>query len=328
MRTNIVSASLGLAASVCAASSMAANITDGTYISLSYYDSGNPPGTYQSSSGINYTNGVSSAAQNISDPSSPYASALAAANLNTDTLLSATTGSSTYTTATAEMWDTLTFAGPLPSGATVSSTLGSLNMTVTTSAGGVPTGVNANSAFGLQIFNTAAFAQPSAGVDCGAMGGTVNIPLGGGVVEPIVFTNPCVASLLGQSINGGSLETSGGILGGTITNANANFTYLLSVPLTGAELLAGVSYIAEIAVFNTSGSSATPLIVDPSISFSSNYAGLTLSSTSGIDYQNPPSPVPVPAAVWLFGSGVMALFWTVRRRPSWRLAPHRGRLDQ
>jgi hypothetical protein len=319
MRINIAAASLGLAACVGAASSMAANITDGTYISLSYYDSGNLPGSYQSSPGINYTNGVSSNAQDISDPSSPYASALAAANLNTDTLLIATTGSSTYATATAEMWDTLTFGGAVPTGGTVSSVAGYLNMTVTTTAGTAKYGISANSALGLQVFNTGTFAQPTAGVDCGTIGGVLGIGFS---------TNPCIGSILGQATTGGSIEPAGGIFGGSITNANANTVYTFSIPITSGEVMTGFSYIAEIAVSNSTDPSLTaPLIVDPSISFSSNISGLTVSSTSGINYENPPSPVPVPAAAWLFGSGVLALFWTIGRRLP-PLTPHGGRLDQ
>lgn len=39
-----------------------------------------------------------------------------------------------------------------------------------------------------------------------------------------------------------------------------------------------------------------------------------VSSTSGFNYANASSPVPVPSAVWLFGSGLLGLFGVMRRK--------------
>jgi hypothetical protein len=295
------------------ASAMAQNISDGTFISGSYYDGGAAPTTTGSFSspacstscpGISYTNGAQSQSAIISDPSFPFAGAAASANLSTDQLVLVTTGSEGTTQARAEMWDTLNLSN-LPSGPSISNStvLGELTMTVNTSAGTATTPIMANSAFGIQIFNTNTFVQSTQGADCGTIGG-------------LFIINPCNASLYYQSSNGGSVQANGSVYGGAITNANANHSYTFQVPITFLEAVDGpLSYIAEVAVTNSTGDSLTsPLLVDPSVSFSSDFAGLTLSSTSGINYESPPSPVPVPATAWLFGSGLLAVFWASRRR--------------
>lgn len=309
---NALAGGAGLIAMLLAApSTMATNITSGTYIAASYYDGGIAYASYATPAGtgcpgICYTNGLPSQNVILNDPGAPYAGAAATANLSSDALDIGTTGSNGVTEATAEMWDTLNLYN-LPTGPTVTptTTLGDLVMTVTTSAGTAKYGINANGAFGLQVFNTATFVQSTAGADCGAVGG-------------VFFTNPCAASLIanGQSTNGGSVQPGGSVYGGAITNANVNHTYTLMVPITVSEVLSdSISYIAEVAVTNATDESLTsPLLVDPSISFSSNFAGLGVSSDSGIDYENPPSPVPVPPTAWLFGPGLLAVFWSSRRR--------------
>ncbi|MHB8741671.1 MAG: PEP-CTERM sorting domain-containing protein [Sulfuricaulis sp.] len=267
-----------------------ATITDGTYISEFYYDGGAAVGSYSTPGGFNYTNGTLSQTNTISDSASPFASATATASLASDLLSLSLSGSNNYTSGTAEKWDTLTF-GNLPSGpsVTASTVLGTLNMSVNASGGvGSSTGFNTSSAWGLDLYNTALLA-PSSGSDCGLVVGACS-------------------GLITQSANG-VIQASG-----SLSSPFAAGTYNYSVPITVGDLASGqVAYIAEIAAQN--GTVNAPLTIDPSITLSGLYSGVTVSSTSGFNYA---APVPLPGTVWLFGSGLVGLLWFTRRQVSQR----------
>lgn len=267
-------------------SAFGATITNGTYISESAYDSGIPY-SYATPGGFDYTNGILSQTNTVSDPASPYASATSAASLASNQLNMSLTGSFTYTSGVAEMWDTLTL-GNLPSGpsVTANTVVGTLNMTVNASVGTATYGVSAYSSYGLNLFSTATFA-PSAGGDCGWAGGM-----------------NC----------GGAVNSSG--LGSTLFSPG---TYHFSVPITLGSLSSGqIAYIAEISATNYSDPSlSAPLTIDPSITLTGLYSGVTVSSASGYNYT---TPVPLPSNAWLLGTGLVFVTGMARRRRRWSRA--------
>ncbi|MHB1942087.1 MAG: PEP-CTERM sorting domain-containing protein [Acidiferrobacteraceae bacterium] len=264
-------------------SAFGATITDGTYIAGSYYDGGNAVGSYTTSGGFNYTNGTLSQTNTTSDPASPFGSATSTASLTSDQLsMSLSGGSSTFTSGTAEMWDTLTL-GNLPSGpgVTASTVLGTLNMSVNASTSNPF--ASASSAWGLDLYSTASFA-PSAGSDCGLVAGACG-------------------GLIAQSANG-SIQNNGLPLG-TFAPGTSSF----SVPITLGSLTSGhVAYIAEIAAESNTGAL---LAIDPSITLTGLYSGVTVASDSGNNYV---TAVPEPTSAWLFGSGLLGLLGVSRAR--------------
>ncbi|MHB8455060.1 MAG: VPLPA-CTERM sorting domain-containing protein [Acidiferrobacterales bacterium] len=259
----------------------AATITDGTYISDQYYDPAS--GSYATPGGFNYTNGILSQTNTVSDPVSPFASATSTASLTSDQLSLSLSGSENLTSGTAEMWDTLT-AGNLPFGPTVTANtvIFTLNMLVSASGGGGSSTTNFGG--GLELFNTASFNPFYAGNDCG-WGGSSNFYCSG-----LVGSNGLVSS--SSSVPG---------------------TYKFSVPVTLGELTSGqIAYIAEIGAGNyTAPSLGAPLIIDPSIALTGLYSGVSVSSNSGTNYL---APVPLPGAAWLFGSGLVGLIGLARRQ--------------
>ena len=89
----------------------------------------------------------------------------------------------------------------------------------------------------------------------------------------------------------------------------------VKAPITLAQMQAatsGISYIAEIAGSTTAANDLgnLPLNIDPSITLTGLYPGITVSTASGASY----SPVPLPATAWLFGSGLIGMVAVTRRR--------------
>ncbi len=267
-------------------SAFAATITDGTYISTTVAE--DYPGTgvqYFQTPGSAYptlyTNGTLSQTNTSSEPASPYnASATATASLASDQLSIGLSGSYALIAGTAEMWDTLTF-GNLPSGPGVSSgtVLGTLNMSINASAVPGYTYSTYESAYGLELYNPASF-SPS-GSDCG-------------------WTGP---------MNCGAPIGSSGLAYAAFAPGNFNF----SVPITLGSLTSGqIAYIAEIeADTGNAASYTTALGIDPSITITGLYSGVTISSTSGANYI---APVALPAATWMFGSGLLGLLSVACRK--------------
>lgn len=128
------------------------------------------------------------------------------------------------------------------------------------------------------------------------------IPLGG-MQGSIGFT------LTDNNSNGATLATSGlSIYRGTI---DGNVARTLWDPTTSFMIPFGST--ASSTYFGFPTREATPESVDTSIGILIQFsltAGDSVSFTSNFDVV----PVPVPAAVWLFGSGLFGLFGVLRRR--------------
>jgi hypothetical protein len=257
----------------------AATITDGTYVSETAYVGGLPV-TF-STQNFTYTNGISSQTSTVTDPNAPNVSATSTASLNQDLLSLSLSGSSTYTGAVAEMWDTLTFGG-LPANGTITSNtvIGTLSMSVTGSIGTTSSGAYGAgyAGYGLQIYNPTSF-QPD-GPDCGYYGAL------------------SCSGLLQSRGNGPNLFAPG--------------TYTFSIDVTPADLTNGsLAYIAEIGATNYSDPSLNaPLVIDPSIAFSPLITGVTIiGSASGSSYGGGggTSSVPEPAASGLFAIGLIGM---------------------
>ena len=96
----------------------------------------------------------------------------------------------------------------------------------------------------------------------------------------------------GDGLNGGLNGSSSGLLGSTL-----DFFYLARTVVSGAN-----SALATNVQFgNSSGTATFTLAADGTATY--NLAG-----------EAPPSPVPVPAAAWLMGSGLAGLIGAARRR--------------
>jgi len=304
----------GLLAAALAATApaMAQTITDGSIVFGSYY-------TYQSSSagygappflfggpGFNYTSGTQSAYGAVGTLSNGQA--VSSASLTNDQLLVfASATNANYATAGAEIWDTLDFTNlPTLGGAvTLNTVIGTLNLTV--QSGATAGFTNAETAFGLQIYNPATFApssNPASTGDCG---------------DILIYT---CAGLLASANNGGALEngipfstTNPGLTPAPLTLGTNSY----SIPLTLGDVASGkLTYTAEVDVENNGpcmSSTGTCALVqvnaDPSIGLTGLYSGVTVSSASGTDYV---SPVPLPASAWLMLSGLGGLALLGRRR--------------
>ncbi len=290
-------------------------ISDGSVIS-EYYNDGVSPANFSTTFNnlYNYTNGIQSQGNTVIDPSNPNDQALASAtvggSLAVSILASGTTTNPGTTEAIAETWDTLVIGNYATLSGSVSSdtVIGTLNLTVNQT---ISTSANATAAtaIGLGVFFNNTFLPAVTGSDCGpvvtlACSGLIPGPLLGG-------SNPAT--------NGGTIAlTSGGASRpGTITasplNARPN-PLVYSVPITLGDVAfasGDLSYIAEIgASLTTPDGSVSSVVIDPSITLTGLYPGLSVSTTSGSSY----SPVPLPAAAWLFGSGLLGLVVVSGRR--------------
>ena len=290
-------------------------ITDGSVIS-EYYNDGVGPANFSTTFNnlYVYTNGIPSQFNTVIDPANPNNQALASAtvggSLGVSIQGSGTTANPSTTEAIAETWDTLIFSNYSTLTGTVSSdtVIGTLNLTVNQT---ISTSANATAAtaIGLGIFFNNTFLPAVTGSDCG----------------PVV-TLACSGLIPGPVLGGSNPATNGGTIGftsggasrpGVITpsplGARPN-PLVYSVPLTLGDVAfasGDLSYIAEIgASLTTPDGTVSSVVVDPSISLTGLYPGLGVSTNSGSSY----SPVPIPAAAWLFGSGLLGLVVVSGRR--------------
>jgi hypothetical protein len=265
-----------------------APFTYGTYISESFNDGGSAVGSFATPGGFNYDNGIVDQEKTLSDPAFPYSSVNAGAVItpvpgetfsSNDLVVSVSGGEDgSITSAMAEMWDTLTFLG-VPSTLGPPILVGTLNMSGSAYNGGA-TGVNAFSAWGLDIEEpTSSFAN--AGVNCGlvssyyACGVGWIAQLSSGVIEP------------------------GGNPSATFAPAVFNFSYpIYSDFLTDDQL----SFIETIALTNYSSAS---LGIDPTITLTNLYPGVTVASASGATYTVSSVPEPATWAMMLLGVGMI-----------------------
>ena len=272
-------------------------ITYGTYIQSDYYDDYNyspstPGGGYYASPS-NYTNQIMTQTDTATNPYVPgnYASVTASLSSNQLTVsagvnVGASNSYSSYAGAEAEMWDTLRLSH-LPTGDNVNTVVGTLNMQVHTNGGvsdGPGLGVPVD--YGLSLYNPALFITTRG--DCGGSGSCGGFIAGS--KAGIDYNNP----------------------------VNPNSTTNLSIPITMGELTNGnVAYVAEIwgsaYYYNPSFS------IDPSISLTGLYPGVTVTSLSGTNYVAPVSPVPVPGAWVLMVSGLGLLGFMLRLKSGFGL---------
>jgi hypothetical protein len=273
-------------------------ISDGSYVSMSFNDGtgAGQTGSYATNGGIlSYTNQIPTAIDGqfgiIGDGSAEVATY---ASVATGTLNLLITPSLVSSSAVAELWDSITFGNLPPTGpnVTVNTQMGTINLTVTTTAPATDTPALIQSAIGLQLYGTSGFLPTlGTGTDCGL---TVYACLG----------------LITSSTNGGTVSLQGNAVNSVGVALGAQ-SYTYSVPVTLGQALSGVSFLAEIAA-TTTGSGQT-FSIDPSISLTNLYSGITINGASGINY-TAPAPVPVPAAAWLLGSGLLGLFGISRGR--------------
>ena len=259
-------------------------ITDGTYIAVT-----GPNFSYSSyatattsPNGVDYTNGALS--QSLATTLGlRWASASATASLTNNELSLNLQSTNGLSAANAEMWDTLIFGGSVNANTVNANTvLGTLNMAVTIST----TRVNL-AMYGLGFYDPSTFSH----VAQSANG------------DPNSLGNNC-----GLWNTGGC----GGGLGGSFGNIAVSRNSIISLPITLGDLHNGqVAYIAEIHGNLTSGRSS--LVIDPSVTITGLYPGVTVSSLSGTNYV---SAVPVPPSIVLFGSGALLMcLLAFRKKP-------------
>ncbi len=202
--------------------------------------------------------------------------------------------------AVGEIWDSFTFAnvpaiGSIGPNLTVTSgttLVTDLNLTVTTIAPMADTPSLIQTAIGIQLYNTSGFLQQiQTGADCG------------------LSATACLG-LLASSTDGGTVAFYNGQASNSAGAHLGTYQETFTVPIDVNEAMSGVSFLAEIAATDQAGQ---VFLVDPSISLTNVYSGTTINGASGVNY-TAPSPVPVPAAAWLLGSGVLGLFGISRRR--------------
>ena len=282
-----------------AATVAAPAITYGTFIEGDYLDD-NGSNTFVTPGSIyaglpNYTNQIMTQANTVADPSAPGNYASATASLSSDQL-SASVGASnpvsnpSYTSATAEMWDTLSL-NHLPTGGNANTVVGTLNMQVHTYGGVVSGGPGVPLEYELALYNPALFNS-----------------------YDFCNFNTC---------NGYITASSAGYYTGYSNSVNPNSTTNLSVPITVGDLTNGnVAYIAEI--YGSADPYNPSLNIDPSISLTGLYPGVTVTSLSGTNYVAPVSPVPVPDAWVLMVSGLGLLGFILRLKSKFELIRNWG----
>jgi len=289
-RLPLCMAAVALGSAVTATSASAAGITYGTYSYAADYDTAQQnTGTL---GGFNYTNGFQSQTSALAT-SGPLLSSSASANANLSpsklSVMLTGDGSGEGTYGTAESWDTLTLQN-LPTGPSVNANtvLGTLTLTVTASGGSLDGLAQTN--YTLALYNTSQFVQGPNGTttDCasltctGLVGYAQNAQLS---VSPTVYS---------------PIPTLG--------------TTTYSVPITLGMLSSGqISFVAEVAGqdHSTVGVNAASLSIDPAVSLTNLYAGVSVQSASGYTAYN--STVPLPASSWMLLSGLFGFSVMARR---------------
>ena len=257
-------------------------ITDGTSIavgdtaSISSYASTSP-------FGVDYTNGVLSQSLATATKFDRVGASSATASLTNNELSLNLQSASSVSFASAEMWDTLRFGGSVNANTVNANTvLGTLNMAVTIST----TRVNL-AMYGLGFYDPSTFSH----VAQSANG------------DPNSLGNNC-----GLWNTGGC----GGGLGGSFGNIAVSRNSIISLPITLGDLHNGqVAYIAEIHGNLTSGRSS--LVIDPSVTITGLYPGVTVSSLSGTNYV---STVEETSTTVLLGGGALLMGLLAFRKKS------------
>lgn len=263
---------------------------------VNYYNTYSTPGyDFSGMYGVSYTNQILSQTNIIyghdlsyingnyvaNPPDGSYASSTASLSGNqlSMSLHSVPGGAGnqgTMVNATAEMWDTLTL-GNLPS-VSANTVIGTLSMTVNSA---ILNNINAGETYGFKLINPTSFVQYST-QDCG-------------------LTNNCSGV-----ISGGSPSYSFG-------GARPPSTITYSLPVTLGDLTAGgqIGYIS--ALMGNANSSGATITVDPSITLTGLYHGVTVTSLSGTNYV---AAVPEPGEWALMTSGLGLMGFMVRRKKS------------
>ena len=297
----LLAAILGIVTSLFAITAEASAITYGTYVNQYLYKNylGTPyaPYEFQTTGGLNYTNGTLSQSNTLTDPSLPGIYNSSTVSLSSNQLsLSISAGSGMSSGVSAQMWDTLNFGIP-PTGTVNSNTvIGTLNMTVNTSIGQGHYDALITK-YSLWAYNIASF--NSYGNNCsstafGYCGGYI------GVDRQYVTAHEQYASTTDHNLGPFNPGTS---------------TY--SVPITAGSLTNGrVAYIAAIEASMNSAFNLTspPFSIDPSITISGLLPGVTVTSDSGYNYLSVPSPVPEPSTILLFGTGLVLIGFLVFKK--------------
>jgi hypothetical protein len=289
-------------------------ISDGSYISEYYNDGINPAGFSATSSNIiSYTNGIQTQGNGINDPFNLINVASATATVGGSLQLlvqgSGTTTNPSTTEAISETWDTLSFSNyPTMGSVSENTVIGTLNLTVNLTSN-LTADATSTTALGLGVFLTKQFLPELTGDDCGP----VTTLQCSGLIPAADLGGPNPATNGGTiGINGGGSNHPGAITNPLSTTRPNPLVY--TIPLTLEDLFLGsgdISYIAEIGTSLTTPDAAiSGVLVDPSITLTGLYPGLDVSSSSGSNY----SPVPLPAAAWLFGPGLLGLVAIAGRR--------------
>lgn len=263
-------------------------ITYGTYVNGTYYGGGTPITYTSDPGGPNYTNQNLSSTGSATDPLDSNLYSSSTASLSNDELKLTLTGSPTYTQGYAEMWDTIS-ASNLPTGPSISANtvVGTLSLNVTESIGTATYNNGGVAGFSLALYDPASFSVPT----------------------PIT-SQDCAFSVQycnGYIIGNGIGAVSNSVFQGTSNSLSTN------VSVTQGELQSGVAFIAEVDAQTYADSTLTaPFVIDPSITFSTPYSGLTLNSESGAHYML--SPVPEPGINAMFIAGLALLGFVVARK--------------
>jgi hypothetical protein len=242
--------------------------------------------------GFNYGNQLLTQTNSVSDPGFPYASATATGNLSSNQLSLSLSGSEGFTRAEAETWDTLTFAN-LPASVPGGVLLTTLTMSVTASIGTATYGVDALSAWGIETFYPSSFGSNFNSTDCGL----------------VASYYQCGVGWVNQQSTG-VLEPNGSA---TVTFAAGTYSYSINIYSDFLDPNGEISFISTIAAQNSSDSSLNPnLTIDPSITLTNLYPGITVSSASGYNYVGALA-VPEPESYQMLLAGLCLLGFMARR---------------